>query len=683
MKRSGLSAAWLLAASILMGAAPDLPPGLPQRYRQWLEEDAAYLLGPKEKEVFLSLATDRQRELFIEAFWKQRDPSPDTEKNEFREEHYRRISYANAHFGRGGIRPGWKTERGRIYIILGPPQQDITYDRQAEVVPVQVWFYQGLSRYGLPDAFSCVFFKPDPASDFELYSPVGDGPAKLLRTGGIDPADYQTAYSRLKKAEPEVARVSLSLISDEEENAQRPSLASQTLLDNIAQAAFRTVKADYAVRFLKYKDIVEVEYSAHSIDNRATLAVIPDPSGISFVHYAIEPSRLSVEAVEGRLETTLETNGRVTDERGRTVFQFERKTPISLSREQAESLRSRPISLQGLFPLAEGVYDLALILKNTVSKEFTTVEERLVVPARTRALAATPLLLAYGSQSDPVQNEMRAFKLNGLQLYISPLVEFRAGERLFAALGLLGSNEERARARSVRFDILDKDEQALATQAVRLPEKGGSETIPADFELKGLPSGEYRVRASVLDASGRTILAESARFGLTPVSYVPRPLVFTDPMPDAGSAVLDYLLGGQYFNLEDFGRAESFSREAHRREPSSPRFALGYARVLLAQGRLQETRDVLEPFITGGGAEATALEFMAEACRGLGEYPRAARVYDDYLKRFGVKLSVLNGLGECYLRTGDTDKALAVWEKSLELNPDQDEIKKAVAEIKK
>jgi len=74
---------------------------LPERYRQWLEEEVVYIITPKEREVFLKLQTDRERDIFIEAFWKQRDPNPSSPQNEFRDEHYRRLNYANQFLGRG------------------------------------------------------------------------------------------------------------------------------------------------------------------------------------------------------------------------------------------------------------------------------------------------------------------------------------------------------------------------------------------------------------------------------------------------------------------------------------------------------------------------------------------------------------------------------------------------------
>jgi len=92
---------------------------LPPRFKQWLEE-----------------------EVFIKAFWKQRDPTPGTPENEFKEEHYRRINYANYHFGRGVPKPGWQTDRGRIYIILGEPRDIQSYTGNSEIFNAEVWFYQ-------------------------------------------------------------------------------------------------------------------------------------------------------------------------------------------------------------------------------------------------------------------------------------------------------------------------------------------------------------------------------------------------------------------------------------------------------------------------------------------------------------------------------------------------------------
>jgi len=99
--------------------------GWPPPFKTWLEQDVAWIITPEEKGAFKLLRDDEQRDDFVEAFWQRRDPTPDNYENEFKEEHYRRIVYANGHFGESD--PGWKSDRGRIYIIYGPPDSVRTY----------------------------------------------------------------------------------------------------------------------------------------------------------------------------------------------------------------------------------------------------------------------------------------------------------------------------------------------------------------------------------------------------------------------------------------------------------------------------------------------------------------------------------------------------------------------------
>src|SRR6266849_5831061 len=90
-------------------------------YKKWLSEDVGYIITDEERQAFKRMSTDDERQNFIEGFWLRRDPTPDTAENEFKEEHYRRIAYANERYA-SGI-PGWKTDRGRIYITFGPPAE--------------------------------------------------------------------------------------------------------------------------------------------------------------------------------------------------------------------------------------------------------------------------------------------------------------------------------------------------------------------------------------------------------------------------------------------------------------------------------------------------------------------------------------------------------------------------------
>jgi GWxTD domain-containing protein len=128
-------------------------------YKKWLDEDVIYIITDEERSAFKQLSNDEERDNFIEAFWQRRDPTPDTEENEYKEEHYQRIAYANEHFAAGV--PGWKTDRGRIYIVFGKPDETDshpsggTYERPMEegggetsTFPFEDWRYRYIEGIG-------------------------------------------------------------------------------------------------------------------------------------------------------------------------------------------------------------------------------------------------------------------------------------------------------------------------------------------------------------------------------------------------------------------------------------------------------------------------------------------------------------------------------------------------------
>ena len=132
---------------------------LSKPYKKWLEEDVVYIITDEERAAFKQLSNDEERDNFIEAFWQRRDPTPDTEENEYKEEHYQRIAYANEHFAAGV--PGWKTDRGRIYIVYGKPDEidshpsGGTYERPMEegggetsTFPFEDWRYRYIEGIG-------------------------------------------------------------------------------------------------------------------------------------------------------------------------------------------------------------------------------------------------------------------------------------------------------------------------------------------------------------------------------------------------------------------------------------------------------------------------------------------------------------------------------------------------------
>src|SRR5216683_6181711 len=157
----------------------NVKPELKKAYKDWLEKDVTYIITDEERRAFKKLATDDEREKFIEEFWRRRDPDPDTEENEFKEEYYERIAYANEHFA-SGI-PGWKSDRGRIWIMYGKPDEREThpaggsYERPSyegggstSTYPFETWFY----RY-LPGVGSGI--------EIEFVDPTGSGEYRIAR----------------------------------------------------------------------------------------------------------------------------------------------------------------------------------------------------------------------------------------------------------------------------------------------------------------------------------------------------------------------------------------------------------------------------------------------------------------------------------------------------------------------
>src|SRR5215469_14204007 len=150
---------------------------LDSQYKKWLNEDVIYIITPEERSAFIHLQTNEEREQFIEQFWQRRNPDPDSAENTFKEEHYRRIAYTNEHFA-SGI-PGWKTDRGRIYIMWGPPDEidshpsGGSYDRPASegggstsTYPFEDWRYRYLE--GIGEDVNIEFVDPSMTGEYHL-----------------------------------------------------------------------------------------------------------------------------------------------------------------------------------------------------------------------------------------------------------------------------------------------------------------------------------------------------------------------------------------------------------------------------------------------------------------------------------------------------------------------------------
>jgi GWxTD domain-containing protein len=679
------SSALVLAGPAAAQVKKKSPKDLPLQYRTWLEEEVVYIITPKERDVFLRLESDREREIFIKAFWKQRDPDPNTDKNEYREEHYRRIAYANQWFGRNSPGPGWRTDMGRIYILLGEPKTIDRFENLTQVFPTVIWFYEGMSSFGLPNAFNVVFFKAEGARDYVLYSPMKDGPQKLLIHYMGDFVDYETAYLQMMDIEPAIANVSLSLIPGESFLSARPTMSSDILLGSrIPAAPFQRVKDEYAEKLLRYKDIIDVEYTANFIENDALIRVYQDPVGFAFVHYLIEPKRLTFEPVGSRYHADLEADVSVTDPKGGVVYQFSRSVPFDMTEAQLAAIRGKLFSFQDLFPLVPGSYKISILLKNRVSKEFTSAEADLFVPEPGAFTLYAPSLANRIDTASRFRGQSKPFLFGQLQLTPSPRNDFLPEETLYTFFQLHNAPEDVRNGGVVEYTILketEKGPEPIHTVVRVLAEYPDRTNILEAFSLANYSSANYILRISVQNADRVQRLAVEERFLITPASNLLRPWVLSIPLPPSNAPQFLHIVGTEYMNKKDLAKARPLLEAAVQSDPNSASFALDYTQLLLELKDYGEVKAVARPFL----ADERKWEFLepaGRACQALGENAQAIAFYKEYLAHFGANLNVLNAVGECYLQIGNTVEALAAWEQSLRIEPNQPKLKEKVQELR-
>jgi len=653
-----------------------------QHHRVWLEQDVVYIIAPQEKDVFLKLESDREREIFIEAFWKQRDPTLGTPTNEFKEEHYRRIAYANEYFGRETTRPGWQTDRGKVYIILGPPLDIGRHEGGSTVYPSRIWSYAGNLQYGLPPHFNLIFFKRKGMGEFVLYSPAQDGPAGLLMNYRGDPANIMTAYEQIRKYDARLADTSLSLIPRESISYGHISLESEILLNKINSVSEKMVDSKYAEALLKYKDIVEVEYTSNYVRSDNLIEVLQDESGFFFVHYLIQPKQLSVLSYEEKYNINFEINGMVLDAEGSVIFQYEKTFPLEFTRDQIEDIQKTSIAIRDMIPLAAGDYDFSLLLKNTVSKEFTSFEESISIPQKKTSLSMSSILLGYQQKKELIQkNANKPFKIKDVQIECQAGNIFHSKENLVVFFQIFGLTEDVRDNGTLTFRFFKKEKEFLKKEK-RISDYIGN-NILEEFPLQDFPSDYYKITVSISDGTGRTILSDDKAFEISPLSDLPRPWTVSKVLPPSNDSVYSYILGNQHLNKGNLDEAEKLLKKAHNEDPLSLKYALSYGNLLYKKKEYLQAKDILIPFSKDPQNNYPSLFLLGVNCQALGEYEEAISYYKEYLIHSGMNLNILNSIGQCYYQLGNTKDALATWQKSLEINPNQEDLKKLVDQLKK
>lgn len=678
-----LSVASLAALVFLAADVREAKNQLPPQHKKWLEEEVVYIITPREKDVFEQLKTDRERDLFIEAFWKHRDPTPGSPENEYKTEHFRRLNYVNRFFGRSSPLPGWRTDRGRMYIILGEPNDIERFVGKSDIVPTEIWFYQGKTDQGLPAGFNLVFFQERGSGEYRLYSPAGDGPQALMTSYSGDPANYLAAYQELEKIDPTLAQVSLSLIPGEESSSfGRPSLSSDLLIQKVEMLPSKNVADKYAQKFLRYKDIVEVEYTANYIDSDSLVKVLRDPWGRSFVHYVLEPAKLSINQYGGKFVSTLALYGKVSNPEGKTIFQFDKTISVEFNEAEIQNIGDYPFAIYDMIPLIPGNYELSILLKNEVSKEFTSFEQSLVVPEENGSPAMSSLILGYKvAKAEVGSKKIRPFQVGPYQIYAQPYRVFLRKEALILAFQLQGLTPEMIEMGEIKYVFKTGDKEFQSTSR-KITEYANAGNFVQELSLADFLPAHYGVRVSLI-LDGRELVAKEDEFDVTHREGITRPLIYTRILPDSTDPQYKYVIGIQLSNSGRFKEASESLEEVLQTKPDSVDVACHLAKAYVGLSAYEKVELVLLPFFNKPETPKYEVYFLlGQSYFARGEWQRVIDLFNQAINHYGVNTGILNPLGQSYLKLGKTEEARLAWKKSLEIDPRQAQVQKAIESLR-
>jgi GWxTD domain-containing protein len=658
---------------------------LPAKYREFLDL-TQYIMLDEEREVFLQLTNNRERDIFIESFWKQRDPTPGTKKNEYREEHVRRFQYANEFLGRETSRDGWRTDRGRIYIILGEPASK-EYFEQVELYPIEVWYYYGGEGTGLPTHFAVVFYKRSGFGEYRLYDPVADGPTNLLIKGReMEFTDYESAYRKIRELAPTLSLVVLSVIPGDIPYNFQPTPENSIIMSEIFESPKKKVNPTYATNFLDYKGLVSTEYMTNYIESVTDVSLIRDPRmGLNFVHFSIEPQSLSVDYYEPDDQYFCNFELNVSLRKGEEViFQYTKNYPYYFPPEDIEKVKSNGISIEDTFPITEGNYELTALLKNSVGKEFTLLEKNI----NTEEDSGSPQIIGpfVGYEFQEYESDIHLpYKVLNEKLVLDPSRSYSSSDDV--AFLFVVSNIGRALWENGKAELLVKGlkQNNPVKKSYSIILKGypfrDSIGITHFVSAEELTPDYYETEINLVDSGGNIIDSKSIEFVVSPNSSMGHPISLSKGFPLSNSFLYFYMLASQNRKLGNTEKAESYYSKAYEMNPDFKNGLLEYASFLVEIEQYSRALEMVEKFKEVENFRFQYYLLRGKALMGLENYREAIESLLEGNKIYDSDTSLLNSLGFCYYKTKQNKKALEVLKASLKLNSKQERVQNLIKEI--
>jgi GWxTD domain-containing protein len=485
-----------------------------ERWRKWMEEEVAYIITDEEKALFNKLTTDEERDRFVEDFWRRRDPEPRTPVNEYKMEYYRRIAYTNDHYASGVA--GWRSDRGRVYITLGPPDSiethpagsfyessDTGHGGSTLTYPIQVWYYRHVPWIG--DDVKIEFVDKSSSGAFRLLS----GP--LDRLDALNVAPTMLTDELLGRY-------------DTGDLAYLGYGANQSL--DKRYELFQQYAALQRAPKIRFDDLKQ-RVSAHAYTQAFPMSaqgyplwMTPDQAVVP-LSVEIENRHLSYEQKGDTYQARVNVYVLIEALDGRIAAEFDDDTASTYRIDTFDGRLTEKTVYQRFVLLPAGRYKLNLAVKDTVSGHVTVREQSLHIPALPAdGLALSGLILARTVlPATPKDDPANPFLIGQYKVIPNVSGAYRADDRL-AVYGQIyqpGRDDAAPRPQfSVRFEIRRGDEVLLTVEdpAGRSVKVDGPDrfVFMRGLPLDDLAAGRYELRVTVEDAVGGASATTAGKF---------------------------------------------------------------------------------------------------------------------------------------------------------------------------
>ncbi len=504
---------------------------LGKTYKKWLDEDVRWIIAEDEQKAFKMLSNDEERDNFIEAFWQRRDPTPDTVENEYKEEHYRRIAYANEHFA-AGI-PGWKTDRGRIYIMYGPADEieshpsGGTYDRPIEegggttsTFPFETWRYRYLEGIGqeviieFVDDCMCGAYEMTmdrSKKDALLYTPNG-GMTLYESLGMANKADRFTHGG--------MERLGAGPFNKDLSSKQ---------FDRLEQWA--KLSRPPAVKFKDLEEVVTHKISVNLMpfDVRADFVKVTGDTVLVPVTIQVKNRDVTFVNKDGIQRGTVNIFGRVTTLTGRIAQTFEDTVQVDVPAELLPKTAENSSLYWKALPLRPGRYRFDIVVKDVNGDRVGTWSKGVVVPEfNDDRLASSSLIVA--DQMEPVAAKnvgTGSFVIGTTKVRprVPPAdgkpVAFKRNQKLnfWMQVYNLGVDEKTHKpSATVEYDVVNAATNKPVIHTVESTDQmgnvGDQVTLQKTLSAANLDPGIYRIEIKVNDKISKQTVDPSATFAV-------------------------------------------------------------------------------------------------------------------------------------------------------------------------